>query len=696
MPDNQTKTAVVEIPEEFNARFGDALEELPRGDNTLVGYDLQRSQLSTFIARKKMPSVMLLGEQGIGKTALVEQVLYDYSLTDHPIVCIRVMLEKMMGNLGEEKGISALAQLLYQMPELATKIKADNPDINPRVVLFIDEVHKLNNYGASPHGSSAAMNSLKEGMARGAFPIIAATTDYEYRANLMGDKAFTRRFQSVMMEQPTLAQVNRIIKWQFESIRKQYLEDGIEFEEPTEKFYQQLIELSNAFIRDRINPEKSIDILDSACAYAATHLNTEGKAELNHEALVFVFFANGVNIDSKVTAEHVRNVVSSQIKGQPLAIKYITEAINKTFYTRRDYTKPFMTIFAGGTTGVGKTATAKALAEAFFGRRDAMLTINGGDYTKSTDALAVQHLIGDTVSTQKQIVILLDEIEKSHPNVRLGLMRVVDEGIVHDSLGTEHSITNTILFATSNLASAQYETIHNQTNRDLLPDPNKLRLIDVEKWEQMEPQVRQSTINGDENLGNGLRPEFLERFSNFVPFLPLTKPTQAVIAQAYLEKFQQDEKDFKNYTIIFEPREDYAYWQKRFHKEDGDELNIHYNDVNSVSVMITYDVLNEESSKTGARAIQRYIDTITVPQFTNRVQMLERMGEDPTKYIFWIKTNGEASFEKPVNSGKAARTSVLVLSQEDYHKLQTLQAQGRIEESKAFQEELENKYPEEI
>lgn len=619
----------LKIPDAINDKYNHALLELAKGTNTLVGNLDKLEMLEVAMENPETPNAMIVGGQGVGKTALVEQMLYNKSLTERPMVAVALSIE-VLGELSENVMISRMRSLLGDMRLIKEATEVENSTDSFDMCLFIDEVHKLNRYGLSG-SSSGAMNALKEGTARGEFKLITATTDYEYRNHIMSDLAFDRRFMKVILSEPTQQAVLKILKRRLAS----YKSRGIYVPEYDEKFLEELLKLTDAFIRNQVNPAKSIAILSSAVAYC-TNYSQMNKTEIkmNHDVLKFVFKSEGYSIESNTTAENVKDVVKKRIKGQPLAIKYLGDSINSSFYTRRNMNQPLILVILIGTTGTGKSETAKALAEALFGRDDAIIFVNGGDYSTSEDALKAQHFIGDSVAVDKNQVILLDEVEKSHKNVLDGYMRMIQEGIVRDSLGIERSINTTALVATSNLGAGIFSDLAQVMKLDRLDDPNEVSETLINEWYKVETQVRKALLEGDEGRNNGIKPEFIERFPLFIPYLPLARKVISEIARGRLIKFR-DEMLEDGYIVQLPKPQNKAYWKER---------DVNYEDVDSVSVMIAEDIINREASTTGARAINRFIENSVKTAVANVIayRVDNHLSVDGA---FRLQTNGKASFE---------------------------------------------------
>jgi ATPases with chaperone activity, ATP-binding subunit len=860
----QAFNLILHVPEDINERYNGALTQLQPGAGTLVGNENKLQQMTDALENIETPNVLLLGEQGVGKTAIVEELIHRKLSTETPLIVVTLAVETL-GELDENIMVGRMRTLQDDMLKVDEYTAQQIGHHNYRMVLFIDEVHKLHAYGLS-NESSGAMNALKEGLARGKFPLIAATTDYEYRKNIATDPAFERRLHNIVLEQPGKETTISILKRRVDSYRAR----GYKFNDIPEEIYGQIYDLSDAYIRNQVNPAKSLAILESLVGYSISR-----KADINYDALKTVFDSEGYNIEVNVSPSYVNDIIRDQVKGQPLAVSTITDVINMTFYTKRDVKRPIATIFAVGTTGTGKalrndewiltlvdnqptfqrngdlkpgtlvfnrhgkpvpiasvhpqgkldqykvmlqdgrslitnnehlfsgywrdsdemvtetvdtimkseqpffipsaepvklpeqpfdtnlyahgqsatfdyddrylmgsvsqrqtmlqgildtvghvngdemtithydksklahlrrlmnmqgmhadlvktpidnlyglvirkskriqivavqpmhnqfdmtciylddpehlylagedmivthnTQTAKALAQAFYGRPDAMVVLNGGDYSSEGDKLDALHRIGDAVAVNKQQLILLDEIEKSHRNVQMAYMRMIDEGLVTDSLGIERSVNNTIIMATSNLGAKMFEDLKNTLKLDIQPDSNELTEAMIMQWQNKVDDIRKGLEAGDDGYNNGIKPEFLDRFSLFVPYMPLSKQTKAEIAMKQLLKFQAEEAEL-GFKVVFPNVQTEDHWQEVFGTD-----NVHYRDVNEVAVMVAEDIISQESGSAGARAITRFIDTHVKVKLGNEIARIIENGQDAHDMLYLVETNGNAS-----------------------------------------------------
>ena len=632
------------IPKEIDEKYNHALSLLPAGNGDFVGYSDKLSMLEDIMYNPGNPSAVILGEAGIGKTALVEQLIYLHEKTSDPFIVVRLAIETL-GALPENIMIARMSTLLDDMRVIRKATQKDNPGKNFKLILFIDEVHKLNDYGKGVR-SSAALNALKEGLGRGVFPIITATTAKEYFENLAIDDAIDRRFNQVIITPPSLQLTALILKRHIVSMKKESSEYV-----PTisNRALSELVELADVYIRNQVNPAKSKKLLDSCVGRERRlHRMTGKEKPIDHKTFRYVFKEAGYNIDPPATAKAVRDEIHKRVKGQPLAVKLIGDAINNAFYAPRNRKKPLFTALLAGTTGTGKTETSKAVAKALFGRDDAILTINGGDYPTAEDAPQVQKIIGDDMASNKQKVILLDEFEKAHKTVQFSLMRMLDEGIVRDSHGVDRSVNNTVILATTNLGATFFNELGKNMQVSRNENPDAYTDAFYKKFTDARPDLIQALVNGDEGQNNGIKPEILQRFQDIIPYLPLPPSIMAMIARIKIMALKKAWSipgniyslgDIGIRLILPQPY-DGKWWYEH-------TKNHVFANIDPLSVMIADDMISRQADQQGARAIDEIINTRLVAKvsqiISDRVDANLPVGSDYGGFV--IKTNGHASFE---------------------------------------------------
>lgn len=632
------------LPDEIDKKYNHALSLLPPGDGTLVGNKDKLQMLEDIMYNPGNPSAVILGEAGIGKTALVEQLIYLHQYSSDPFIVIRLGIE-ILGALPENIMISRMSTLLEDMHKIRKATQDGNPGKKFKMILFIDEVHKLNDYGKSVR-SSAALNALKEGLARGVFPIITATTSKEYFENLATDDAIDRRFNQVVLEPPSLSATVTILKRRLKFLSH----SNYGYVPPiSDQSLIELVKLTDVYVRNQVNPAKSIKILDSCVGHENRLHNLTGKEKtIDHATFQYVFKQNGYNIDPPATAKAVRDEIHRRVKGQPLALKLIGDAINNAFYAPRDRKKPLLVALLVGTTGTGKTETAKAVARSSFGRDDAILTINGGDYPTAEDADTVQKIIGDDMAANKQKVILLDEFEKSHKTVQFSLMRMLDEGIVRDSHGVDRSINNTIVLGTSNLGAKFFNDLGSNMKLDRNKNPDAYSDELYYNFVNKRQDLIQALINGDDGQNNGIKPEILQRFQAIIPYLPLPKAIFAQITRIKINALKQKWSipgtiyalGGESINIVMPKPRDARWWYERTGNTD-------FAGMDPLSVMISSDMVNAKADQEGARAVDEIINTRLIAKITqqiaDRIEAGKPIGADYG--AFYVGTNGHAFFE---------------------------------------------------
>lgn len=483
----------------------------------IVGRENEIERLAQILSRRKKNNPVLIGEPGVGKSAIVEGL----ALRIVQRKVSRILFDKRVIGL-DMAGMVAGTKYRGQFEE---RIKAvlDELSKNPDIILFIDEIHTIVGAGGAP-GSMDAANMLKPALARGEIQCIGATTLDEYRQNIEKDGALERRFQKVMVE-PTspeeTLEILRQVKEKYESHHNVIY---------TDEALQACVDLTQRYVSDRNFPDKALDALDEAgsrvhianiivpeeieklekevdqttqeklaaaksqnfeLAASLRNKETEKKLELDrakeewnkrldterqevddNKVAEVVAMMTGVPTQRIAQTEGSRllemdNCLEGAVIGQSEAIRKVVKAIQRNRIGLKDPDKPIGTFMFLGPTGVGKTHLAKKIAEYLFDSKDALIRMDMSEYMEK---FTVSRLVGappgyvgyeeggqltEKVRRHPYSVVLLDEIEKAHPDVFNLLLQVMDEGRLTDSLGRRIDFKNTILIMTSNVGSRQ-------------------------------------------------------------------------------------------------------------------------------------------------------------------------------------------------------------------------------------------------
>ena len=427
----------------------------------LVGRENEIQRVIQILGRRRKNNPMLVGDPGVGKSAIVEGIAIKIAIGDIPPVLANKRLISL--DLG-----SIVAGTKYR-GDFEKRLKAIINEVaqNPDVILFIDEFHTIVGAGGAS-GSLDAANMLKPALARGEIQCIGATTMDEFRKNVEKDGALDRRFQKIVVERTDIAQTISIahrLKTNYEKHHNVlYTDEAIEA----------CVRMSERYITDRCLPDKAIDVMDETGSMVRLK-NPDKTAQVTAED-VAAMISKMTGIPSGRVAENegtklmkMGEKLRGRIIGQDEAIDKVVRAIQRGRAGIKDPNKPIGTFIFFGQTGVGKTQLAKSLAEYLFDSEENMIRLDMSEYMEKFN---VSRLIGappgyvgfeeggqlsERVRRKPYCVVLLDEIEKAHPDVFNLLLQVMDEGRLTDSTGRTVSFRNTILIMTSNVGSRELD-----------------------------------------------------------------------------------------------------------------------------------------------------------------------------------------------------------------------------------------------
>ena len=552
--------------------FGRDLTEIARkGDmDPVIGRKNEIERVIQILCRRTKNNPVLLGEAGVGKTAIVEGLAQEIAGGNVP----ELLLSKRVITLD----LALMVAGTKYRGQFEERIKAVMDEIRraKNVILFIDELHTIVGAG-SAEGTMDASNIIKPALSRGEMQCVGATTLNEYRKYIEKDAALERRFQSVKVEAPSVDDAIEILK----GLRHKYEEHHkAEFSDPA---VEAAVKLSDRYITDRFLPDKAIDVLDEAGSRArittmtrppevknmeaeieeikgkkekaiknqdfegaAQMRDQEKKAKEKLDALLKEWRARGDEKRVLVGEEEILHVVSKWtgiplqrmgqgemqrlltvetemekvVVGQRVAVSALCKALRRSRADLKDPRRPIGTFLLLGPTGVGKTLLAKTLAEQMFGDSKSLIQLDMSEYMEKFN---VSRLVGsppgyvgyeeggqltEKVRRNPYSVVLFDEIEKAHPDVWNMLLQILEEGKLTDSLGRVVNFRNTIILMTSNVGS---DTIKKQSSLGFSP------ITDESSYEKM----REKILDESKRV---FRPEFLNRLDDVVVFRSFTKP----------------------------------------------------------------------------------------------------------------------------------------------------------------------------
>lgn len=574
--------------------FGTDLTEKARngGIDPVIGREKEIERVIQILSRRTKNNPCLIGEPGVGKTAIAEGLALKIVKDEVP--------ELLAGKKIVALDLTSMVAGTKYRGDFEERIKKAMDEVKnaKNVILFIDEVHTLIGAGAA-EGAVDAANILKPALARGEIQVIGATTIDEYRKNIEKDAALERRFQSVMVGEPTEEETVEILK----GLRDKY--EAHHKVKISDEAIETAVKMSSRYIADRFLPDKAIDLIDEAAsrvrlkaftvppnlksmeqeikrlqqekssAVKSQDFETAAKIRDKEKELQTLLdeekdkWKNRSGKDIKeVTTEDIANVVSSwsgipvtqlteeeserllnmekilheRIVGQDKAVSAVAKAIRRGRVGIKNPNRPLGSFIFLGPTGVGKTELCKSLAEAMFGSEDAIIKLDMSEYMEKH---TVSKLIGsppgyvgfeeggqltEKIRRKPYSVVLFDEIEKAHPDVFNMLLQILEDGVLTDSKGRKVSFKNAVIIMTSNVGASKITNNKNALGFGEGGDENK----------NIEDLVM-------EDLKKTFKPEFLNRIDEIIVFNRLEKEDIKEIAKRMLRTLTKrlDEMDIK-------------------------------------------------------------------------------------------------------------------------------------------------------
>ena len=487
----------------------------------VVGRQAEIERVIQILSRRKKNNPILIGEPGVGKSAIVEGLASRIESGEAVALKGRRIVSLDIASM--VAGTTYRGQFEERMKSVINELHK-----HPEIILFVDEIHTIMGAG-NAQGSLDAANILKPALARGEVQCIGATTITEYRKSIEKDGALERRFQKVMV-QPTSTDETYVMLTRLSEVYGTF--HHVQY---TEEALRACVKLTDRYITDRFFPDKAIDALDEAGAWVGSKaIGKEGEETIrqavNEADIAFVVSRmSGVPVQRVAQAEgqqlrQMSTTLKQRVVGQDKAIETIVKAIQRSRMGLRNPNKPIGTFFLLGPTGVGKTHLAQCLAEEMFGSRDAIVRFDMSEYIeKHTVSLLVgappgyiAHEEGgkltESVRRKPYSIVLFDEIEKAHADIFNILLQVMDEGRLTDRQGRVVDFRNTIIIMTSNVGTRQL----NEFGAG----------IGFQADEMDEKQTEHMLTKA---LNRTFPPEFINRLDNIVVFHPLNDDALAQI-----------------------------------------------------------------------------------------------------------------------------------------------------------------------
>lgn len=564
----------------------------------VIGREKEVKRIAQILSRKKKNNAVIVGDAGVGKSALVEKL----ALMVYKGECPTNLLDKRIVSLD----LTSLVAGTKYRGQFEERIKAILNELQQvtNVVVFIDELHTMVGAG-NASGSMDAANILKPALARGEIQCIGATTFDEYKKHLEKDAALVRRFQKIILKEPTISETTDILnnlKSSYESFHKVEYQDGV---------IETVVKLAHRYITDRQFPDKAIDVLDELGSEKrvssrvpesieklkkeveeikekkllvvktqnyeqAAKLRDEEKKLVNKldtekqkwveslkenktpvtldDVYEIISEMTGVPItklDSKETEKLLKmeDILSAKVIGQTDAISTISKAVRRNRVGIKDSNKPIGSFIFLGSTGVGKTFLAKSIAELLFGDPEKIIRVDMSEFMEKHN---VSKLIGsppgyvgydeggqltEKVKNNPFSVILFDEIEKAHKDVFNILLQILDEGHLTDSFGRKVNFTNTIIIMTSNVGAKRVSEFGGGVG------------FNTQSSETQRADVKKSIIQ--KSLKQQFNPEFLNRIDDIILFNSLDEETLKKIIVIEMGKLNKRLTD-KGYNVTFD------------------------------------------------------------------------------------------------------------------------------------------------
>lgn len=573
----------------YNQSLGNSLGQLPEQPQDIQGRDREIQLLYEVMERPRTPVALLLGQAGVGKTATVEELVKELNngtmkfktVKDNQYVLLSLRLGRLAA-IGNSRLESALAGILDNLKAFQDWAQAKMHDERIKFILFIDEVHMLVTIFGP--GTKIGGDVLKDTLARAPIRVIAATTKREYDSTIAVDQPLKERFKQIeLQELPQHVVLDIAHNWWHKITKDQY-------PMPSDDVIQHIIAANAMYRSDSAEPRKTLDLLEDLVSYESTTGKPAGRQVVDR-----IFNDRySIQLDFNMDPDSVYAEIQRRIKGQPYALHMLKRALRAMAFQLDDVsTRPLLTLLFTGPTGVGKSETTKAIADAMYPGEPVLLNINMPDYKTPALEPSFRKRLGEFVRHTPKAIVLLDEVEKADRSVLDSLLAILDEGTV--TFETENregrnevnsvSLRNTIIIATTN---AGHEVFENDTKFNFDDD-----VSDTVMAAQVDRLIKQIQKHLE---ADGFRSELLGRFDRIIPYRGLTTGALLEITDKKLKELADKFMKVKGISINYPNYRQWHVW----YNESATDVAIYVAFVKAKA---------DDSNSGGARNIARQLDS---------------------------------------------------------------------------------------